>query len=421
MQVVYAREQFPTNWSKSIFLAGPTPRSQASSVSSWRPEALRLLVSLGYDGVVFVPEDRDTSGCGVDPENYEPQIAWEDEGLRRADVILFWVPRDLSLNLPSDTDIDTTPSPDGSRRVDLKDLLSMPAFTTNIEWGAWFESGKVALGYPEKAPKMGYFHTKAKWLNLPIKHTLKETIERALTMIGDGAAREGGETHVPIEVWRTPAFQRWHAAQKLAHNVLLSARVLWTYWIGSERERLFFWAIETEMFIVAENRIIKDGVVLGRPDVSVTVLLGPDRGFNTEVVLIREFRPSAVTSDGFVHEPAGGSSWDDVEPAEVARAEAEEETGVSVPRSQFRDLGERQVMPSLSSHRAHSYIARLNKQQLEALRSRVGRPLGGPRDRDRTWVEFHTLRSLFEAKEVGSCDVDWSTLGMIFFGFYSHT
>jgi hypothetical protein len=225
MQIVYAREPFPEKWSKSLFLAGPTPRR--SGTPSWRPEALRILQSLGYDGVVFVPEDRNVSGCGVDPENYEPQIAWEDEGLRRADVILFWVARDLSLDLPPDITIDLSPRQDGTRHVNLKDLLSMPGFTTNIEWGAWFESGKVALGYPEKAPKMGYFHTKAKWLGLPIKHTLKETIERALAMIGDGAPRDGGETHVPIEVWRTPAFQRWHAAQKSAGNELLAApRVL---------------------------------------------------------------------------------------------------------------------------------------------------------------------------------------------------
>ena len=39
---------------KSIFLAGPTPRSK--EVKSWRPEAIRLLKEKGFDGVVFVPE-----------------------------------------------------------------------------------------------------------------------------------------------------------------------------------------------------------------------------------------------------------------------------------------------------------------------------------------------------------------------------
>jgi hypothetical protein len=56
MQVVYSREPFPNQVTKSIFLAGPTPR--AAGVQSWRQEALVTLKALGYDGHVFVPEDR---------------------------------------------------------------------------------------------------------------------------------------------------------------------------------------------------------------------------------------------------------------------------------------------------------------------------------------------------------------------------
>src|SRR5512135_587825 len=288
MQVVYAREPFPESWSKSLFLAGPTPRTK--DVLSWRPEALRLLETLGYDGTVFIPEDRGFNGCAITPENYEPQILWEHEAIRRADAVVFWVPRDLD---------------------------AMPAFTTNIEWGEQFDSGRVALGYPKETPKMGYFRTKARWHEVPVAHTLEAALKRALELIGDGAAREGGETCVPIDIWRTAIFQRWHAAQKAAGNRLLDARVQWTYRIkGHRRERLFFWALETDMHVGAEGRVFKDGMVIGRPDVSGTVLFGPDLGFNTEVVLIREFRPAANTTDGYVHEPANGSSWHDLAPAE---------------------------------------------------------------------------------------------------------
>jgi hypothetical protein len=54
--VVYALEEPPAIFAKSIFLAGPTPRRP--EVASWRPDALRILQEAGYDGVVFVPEDR---------------------------------------------------------------------------------------------------------------------------------------------------------------------------------------------------------------------------------------------------------------------------------------------------------------------------------------------------------------------------
>lgn len=52
VQVTWAKQKFPSNSTKSIFLAGPTPRSK--EVQSWRPEALRILKNLGYDGQVYV-------------------------------------------------------------------------------------------------------------------------------------------------------------------------------------------------------------------------------------------------------------------------------------------------------------------------------------------------------------------------------
>ena len=403
MQVVYAREPFPDRWTKSVFLAGPTPRE--GGPPSWRPKALRALKAAGYDGAVLIPEDRGVNGCGITPENYDPQIRWEHEALRRADVVLFWVARDL------------TPMPRKRRKDPV--VLKMPAFTTNIEWGEWFDSGKVALGYPERTPKVGYFRAKAKWLGIPIAHTLKATVARAIEMIGAGALRKGGETCVPIEIWRTPIFQRWHAAQKKAGNVLLDARVLWTYRIGRDRERLFFWTLETDMRVGKDGQVVKNGLVLGRPDVSATVLFGKDLGFNTEVALIREFRPSATTSDGFVREPAGGSSWEKRAPIEVAAAEAAEEAGVELTVSRLKDLGDRQLMPTLSAHRARVYVVRLTPEELRALKARGDRPFGREREGERTWVEVRTIRQLLDqADGLQPNDVDWSTLGMILYAFY---
>jgi len=51
MEVVYAPEAPPSQFTKSIFLAGPSPRDPAQP--NWRPEALAALEAMGYDGVVL--------------------------------------------------------------------------------------------------------------------------------------------------------------------------------------------------------------------------------------------------------------------------------------------------------------------------------------------------------------------------------
>ena len=107
----------------SIFLAGPTPRSDA--VSSWRPDAMKSLREFGFRGDVFYPEPID----GWDWPEYSNQCNWELKCLSCATVILFWVPRDL---------------------------VTMPAFTTNVEFGYWVKTGKCVLGHPEGAKKVRY-------------------------------------------------------------------------------------------------------------------------------------------------------------------------------------------------------------------------------------------------------------------------
>lgn len=129
----------------SIFLAGPTPRD--SETKSWRPQALELLKD--FDGEVYVPETSD----GQWRHNYDDQIIWETRYLEQAKVILFWVPRDL---------------------------ISMPAFTTNVEFGLWLKSGKIVYGHPEQAQKMKYLDWHARQTGLTVYTTLEETITTAV-------------------------------------------------------------------------------------------------------------------------------------------------------------------------------------------------------------------------------------------------
>jgi hypothetical protein len=145
MTPVFALQPLP----KSIFLAGPTPRDPATP--SWRPEALRLLEALGLEGKVYVPETADWSAHA----QYDGQIQWEWEALNAATVVAFWVPRDL---------------------------VAMPALTTNVEFGLLVQSGKLVLGYPQDAPKMKYLARLAERHGAPVLHDLEATLRAAVEM-----------------------------------------------------------------------------------------------------------------------------------------------------------------------------------------------------------------------------------------------
>ena len=103
---------------KSVFLAGPTPRSK--DVPSWRPSACRYLQEQGFDGIVYVPE----LSSGVAQFSYDNQIAWEWEALEKASIIAFWISRDRAI---------------------------MPAFTTNVEFGYCVRESRVVYGRPDYA------------------------------------------------------------------------------------------------------------------------------------------------------------------------------------------------------------------------------------------------------------------------------
>lgn len=110
---------------KSIFLAGPTPRSV--DIKTWRVEAVKILEELGFDGIVYVPEKENDNRTF----DYINQVYWEREALYSATVIAFWIPREIE---------------------------TMPAFTTNVEFGYWLakNSSKVIYGRPDEAKKNKY-------------------------------------------------------------------------------------------------------------------------------------------------------------------------------------------------------------------------------------------------------------------------
>lgn len=377
MHIVYAKEVPPTSFAKSIFLAGPTPRSE--EVRSWRPEALHILETQGYDGVVFVPEAAD----GKWGHDYTDQVEWEERYLNMADCILFWVPRELN---------------------------SMPALTTNIEWGVWQNSGKVVFGAPADAAKTRYQHYYAEKLQVPHFASLEDTVRAALSVIGEGSLRSDGEREVPLYIWKTPHFQQWYTAQKQAGNRLDGAKVEWTFRVGPKRNFVFFWALHVNVHITSEGRNKTNEVVVSRPDIATIVMYRRGNMLDdSDVVLIREFRGPAATEDGFVWEIPGGSSFKPKgDPLTLAADECSEETGLRVNADRMKRHEPRQLVATLSSHRAHLFSVEITDEELAYLRSLKGVAHGVIEDTERTYVEILKVGEIKQRQ-----NVDWSMLGMI--------
>ena len=384
MDIIYAREPFPDRVTATIFLAGPTPRSRA--VPSWRPAAVEYLQARGFSGTVFVPENRDDPSLDDAEQGdlYERQVIWETVGLNRADIIVFWVPRKLDV---------------------------LPAFTTNVEFGEWYRSGKVVFGAPEDAAKVGYLKRKATSVLVPTHTSLEATLDTALRILDQGAERTGGECQVPLFVWNTDSFQKWYRGHRLVGNRLESARVEYTFRVGQNRERVFLWILHANMFIFAEGRNKTNEIVIGRPDVSATILyrLGKTRG-DTEVVLVREFRSPSSTGDGFIRELPSGSSPHRMEPTLVAAEEVREETGLIIDPRRIHYHGQKQVAGTFSPYSAHLCSYKLTEPEYRMMKGEVGKPRGDlVGTGELTTVEIWKLRDIVLAEGIA----DWSTIGMI--------
>jgi hypothetical protein len=129
-----------------IYFAGPTWHSPADA--GWQVEGAEYLEAGGYRGSVCIPMPRDGQWRDEDSDR---QIEWQLAMQELADVVLFWVPR--------------------------------PGLVTFVEFGNWYESGKVVLGAPPTAEKVDYLRYCAHRHHVPVEATLPKTIDQALDMI----------------------------------------------------------------------------------------------------------------------------------------------------------------------------------------------------------------------------------------------
>lgn len=201
-------------WTASIFLAGPMPREV--SVPSWRPVMLKAIEE-AWSGpgtlTVFVPEARNWQPLKYDHHQ------WEDHWLSIADVICFWVPRDMQ---------------------------RLPGMNTNIEFGRWEKSGRFIFGAPPDAVSVDYLRECAAREGAAVADSIEQTVAACMAMIGPGALRSGGHRDVPLLLWRAPAFQLWLETRAAHGKSLRGGRLLWVHdirpGIGPQ-----YWAFRAEL------------------------------------------------------------------------------------------------------------------------------------------------------------------------------
>jgi len=138
----------------SVFLAGPTVRGHQPHLTSWRFAAIEEFERQNFNGALIIPEFTVKSESDKG-KKWIPK--WEFNGLKKADCILFWIPR-------------------------TKELIGL---TTNWEHGYWVakEPAKMVYGRPDDAYRVDYLDTMWEAIfeqSLPTYNTLADTVAASI-------------------------------------------------------------------------------------------------------------------------------------------------------------------------------------------------------------------------------------------------
>lgn len=381
MTVVYSQEPFPKDEMKSIFLAGPVPRKEYEL--SWKNEALEILDSMGYNGVVYIPEDRN-------PEQKEgnfdlqAQLDWEYTCMCACDAIVFWIPREM--------------------RSDFE----MIGLTTNVEFGRFLNSNKLFCGCPDEAPRMEYLklisRDKYEWHN-----TLEDTLKSVVQYLGRGMYREDEEIKIPLHIYKSKQFQNWYKQQLNVGNYLTGFNMEYEF-VMPKAKQMFLEIFHPSVYIAKEDRVKDNEFVVARTDMSyILAYYKKEDIMDSEIVLCEEFRSPINNNEEMVFELPGGSSLnpnDDV--LSTASKELEEETGLKLDKNRFEQVALKQSAATLCSHKIALFRVELTEEEINSLKK--DNSIHGVLE-DTEQIHLHVMK-VSEALNM----VDWTNTGMILNG-----
>lgn len=383
MKLIFSDQPLPTTVTKSIFLAGPSPRN--SEQPNWRKEAVELLQSSGFDGEVFIPIpssiwDNSSTSWQID---YETQVRWELKARQITDTILYWVERDIN--------------------------AGMFGLTTNVEFGNDITTGKVWYGRPDNADKIRYLDQVAQSNDIAIFNDLDTIVQSVVKHLGKGSKRQNGEVNVPLFIWNTEQFQQWYSNVKQNGNRLDDAKV--QHFLKFKNGFVFSFVLWVNVWIESEQRNKDNEFIFSRKDISCIMPYYKAPSGETFVVLVKEFRSSCKNVAGLVYELPGGSSMKpNVDPRSNAQHELQEETGIFVAdESRFKFEGTKQICATLSTHSSWLYSVELSASEfLKALETaKKQTTFGVVEDTEKTYIEIMPVSKIMEYP------LDFSMVGMI--------
>lgn len=387
MELVFSDQPFPEKVTKSIFLAGPSPRyhkGDTPSLGTWRHAAIDLLAQLGYDGVVYIPLPKSAFVPGkldVDAINYFRQVAWEKDALNRADVIFFYV----------------------DRKEDNQGL------TTNVEFGKYIDSGRLVYARPADAVKVRYLDNMIFDKDLVVHFTLMEGLNECVERTSDAVTRYGDEVLVPNIIFKSDQFQEWYKNVKFAGNRLRGFEVKSIITFNKDKI-LFGFAAWVNVYITAEDRYKSNEWIFSRVGVSYVVPYY-EAEHGRQFVLTREFRSPANNPLGYLFEFPGGSSVKPgISPMENASKELYEETGLSIDQNRFKFLGCKQTFATYLTMNMFAVKVKLTKEEYEQVLERVNSQtvLG---ENEEECITLHIATEEEIVKGVYPCD--WTQIGLM--------
>jgi len=366
-----------------LSLGEPLPAEVSASMLVRIPpgcgdETLEYLRQEEYQGVLWLVEE---------------VYADEGEDLERAyemaDVVVFWFPKCC-------TPVTT---------------LMAEEFAHNVSR----RQGGMVLGLRRGLRNANYMRELAGIYHIQETGTLANALEAGLDFIGQGALRQGGETMVPLYLWRTDSFQRWLQSVKEAGNRLddFSPRLLCQCQPGMGHEFQPCWGAEVKLWVEREQRHWSGEIALGHPDTLHVVAFHRPKGGRrqeTLILLSRSFH-GASAGDGVrrstLSEEQSQLSAFEKQALHCARTT----TQLAIRPQRLHPLSTRHLAGEVSTQQGQCFTLELNETEVDTLREGMKSEVG-----DLAGIEFLTVAEL-----LARADTDWANLGMILSAVFAST